>query len=151
LPNDFDTIFPIRPNTFVIPIEGDIDYDKIADGLECLEDVCGAIFHEDEDNNFVSVTFEDGTKLTIFINESELVLTKEGTYGILFLLRHSVKVLEQLGRKEAGILLADREHNGILLSPSRESGSVAKQDTGESEGRRESADDNRHRAENERV
>jgi len=115
LPADFDTIFPVRPNTFVIPIEGDLDFDEIADGLEALEDATGGTFHEDQDNELASITLQDGMKLTIMVRESELVITKAGERGILSLLSHSVKILAQLGRNEAAYFLPKREQKNKLL------------------------------------
>jgi len=120
LPGNFDAIFPERPDAFVIPIGGgDLDFDEIADGLEALEKACGGEFDEDEDNGMASITLEDGTRLTIFINESELVVTKPGQRGILSLLRHSAQVLTQLGRKEATAFFGDKDQKKNLLAPGK--------------------------------
>jgi hypothetical protein len=119
IPGNFDTIFPVCPDALVIPIGGSLDFNEIADGLEALEDVCGGTFQEDEDNGWASITLADGTTLTIFVNDSELVVTKSGERGILSLLRHSAQVLAQFGRSEAAVFLANRKQKRKLLPPGK--------------------------------
>lgn len=108
LPVDFDSIFPVNPDELVIPIEGKIDYDTIANGFESIETVFkGAAFEEDEDEGQVILNFPDGISLRVMTNDNEFILTMTHKGGALALLRQSAATLASLGQKNVALLLSD--------------------------------------------
>lgn len=99
LPSGFDSIFPVALDSLVIPIDGDLDFDDVANKLEALE-ATGARFSEDEDAQRASIQLEDGTTFAFMCGERELIITTRATNGCLDLLRLSAQALRALGRGE---------------------------------------------------
>ncbi|MDD2856082.1 MAG: caspase family protein [Desulfuromonadaceae bacterium] len=109
LPSNFDCIFPVEPNELVIPIEGELDFDFVADGLEALEKSINAKFSEDEDAGRASIRLEDGTTLTFLLEKNELIVTTSKQQGCLALLQHSAQTFASLGRREVATLLIENK------------------------------------------
>ncbi len=114
LPEDFDSIFPVDPDEMVIPIEGKIGFDKVANGFEALADTLeGAAFEEDEDEGRASLSLGDGTAITVLTDANELIVTVANTSGALALLQESAGTLTKIGQKDVALLLARREAKEI--------------------------------------
>jgi hypothetical protein len=109
LPGNFDTIFPVEPDELVIPIDGELDFDSIADSFEELEETINATFSENEDEGRVSVKLEDGTTFTIFVEEHELIVTVPRKQGCLALLQHSANTFASLGSRDVATTLLENK------------------------------------------
>lgn len=102
LPTNFDATFPIDPDELVIPLEGDFDFDTVADTFEALEErLPGARFTEDQDVGRAALALPDGTTLTVLVADGELVVTMAGKGGALALLRQSAATLDLLAQVTA--------------------------------------------------
>ena len=109
LPGNFDSIFPVEPDELVIPIDGDLDFDSIADSFEELEEAINATFSENEDDGRVSIRLEDGTTFTVLVEEHELIVTVPRKQGCLALLQHSAKTFAFLGSREVATILLENK------------------------------------------
>lgn len=109
LPENFDTIFPVEPDELVIPIDGDLDFDSIADSFEELEETINATFNENEDEGRVSIRLEDGTTFTVLVEEHELIVTVPRKQGCLALLQHSAKTFAVLGSRDVATILLENK------------------------------------------
>lgn len=109
LPGDFDSIFPVEPDELVIPIEGDLDFDFVANSLEALKETINASFSEDEDAGRVSISIENGTTFTILLEEHEVIVTMAQQQGCLSLLRNSALAFASLGSREVAAILIENK------------------------------------------
>ncbi|TYT74389.1 caspase family protein [Desulfobotulus mexicanus] len=86
LPNDFDDIFPVKPDEFVIPIRGEMEFDYIADQFEDLSEQIDGTFEEDEDSGLISLTSNEGTQFVVNLELNEFIIIPNNGSGCLQLL-----------------------------------------------------------------
>lgn len=96
LPNDFDNIFPVSPDEFIVPITGTLDFDEIADLFEDLSDKWSGRFFEDEDNQLVSIHTNTGTSFGVDLKEREFTIQTNRDRGCLELLQTVSNELKRL-------------------------------------------------------
>lgn len=96
LPDNFDDIFPVKPDQFVIPIRGELDFDYIADQFEDLSERIDGTFEEDEDSGLISMTSEEGTQFVVNLELNEFIIIphrESGCIKLLNIIGHEMKKL----------------------------------------------------------
>ncbi|WP_054403473.1 caspase family protein [Paenibacillus solani] len=86
LPEDFERVFPIRPDEIVIPINGEIDFDLMVEKFENAEDEIGGNLVEDDTRGYIEFEAPDGVKFIILTETNELVIKPRGTKTIMEML-----------------------------------------------------------------
>lgn len=107
LPDDFDNIFPVSPNLFIVPITEALDFDEIADLFEGLSDKWNGRFSEDEDNQSVSIHTNAGISFTVDLEKREFIIQTYSDRGCLQLLQTVSNELKRLTGNSANNLLTD--------------------------------------------
>ena len=96
LPDNFDDIFPVKPDEFVIPIRGKLDFDYIADQFEGLSEQIGGKFDEDEDCGLISITSKKGIQFVVNLQSNEFIIKNNRTSGCLELFKTVNSEIEKL-------------------------------------------------------
>ncbi|TXK84336.1 caspase family protein [Paenibacillus sp. N3.4] len=86
LPENFERVFPIRPDEIVIPINGEIDFDLMVEKFEDAEDEIGGNLVEDDIRGYIEYQAPDGVKFTILTATNELIIKPRGTRTIMEML-----------------------------------------------------------------
>lgn len=96
LPDDFDEIFPVEPDEFVIPIRGKLNFDYIADQFEALSDEIDGTFDEDEDRGIVCIKSNEETWFTVNLQSNEFIVYPSRQPGCVMLLKAVSKEMAKL-------------------------------------------------------
>ena len=97
LPTNFDTIFSVKLDEVVIPLEGEISFDIMVDAFENLKDTKGGYLHENDHDGVIKYTTCSGFSIIIRTYEQLLIIQpKDSWRGVLVVLNEAFQGISQL-------------------------------------------------------
>jgi hypothetical protein len=104
LDTGFNNIFPVMPDDIVIPIIGNLDYDRLVEQFEDFEEAHGGKLTLRNSDEILIYESVDGLELEVDVNEGILTASSGMGYSVLALVDRVSKGLQQLTGKSMPLL-----------------------------------------------
>lgn len=89
LPANFDDVFSFSPEQFVVPLEGELDFDDLVERFEDIEEDKGGALFEDEDEAIIRYRTTTDLLIILDLNAGELILEPSVPMGVLDILKEA--------------------------------------------------------------